>query len=175
MFLLWVQLFLIELKVVDFHLNILRQHHCCTKNMMFLLQVVLSKIILSQSHTGWCPSPVVLCLDSQSVTRSANITATPCVWVWRRRKEKKRKEKATLVPLRTDMMVTRRIALRAARPPWRAFCLGWLRGGWKAWECMMDGPVKHQQLRRTWWLILTRGKKNPNKKPSSPPQRMDKY
>lgn len=44
------------------------------------------------------------------------------------------------------------------------FLPGTVEGGWKAWERMMDGPVKHQQLRRTWWLILTReDKKTPTK------------
>lgn len=43
------------------------------------------------SHTSWCQSPA--CLDSQSVTRSADVRAAPCVCV----KTKKRKRKNLLL------------------------------------------------------------------------------
>lgn len=55
--------------------------------------------------------------------------------------QKKKKKKPTVVPLRIDMMVTCRIALRAARPPWQAFCLGQLRE-----------DEKHESV---WWTDLS--------------------
>lgn len=80
------------------------------------------------------------------------MTDTSCLCV----KKKKREKKLLLFLSGLTWWWHMQYCFESCQTAVTGSLLGMADWGWKARECMIDGPVKCQQSRGTWWLILTR-------------------